>query len=85
VRDATSGPAVDVAGTQVAFTWLDGRGTVTTTTGPDGRFELHVEGTGTGSITVWYPAPNGPRPYPATTETLTGAAIDLGDLTFTRR
>lgn len=85
VRDATSGPAVDVAGTQVAFTWLDGRGTVTTTTGPDGRFELHVEGTGTGSITVWYPAPNGPTPYHARTETVTGADIALGDLTFTRR
>lgn len=85
VRDATSGTAVDVAGTQVAFTWLDGRGTVSTTTGADGSFELVVNGTGRGSITVWYPGPSGSVPYPVTILTVDGRPVSLGDIVFTLR
>lgn len=85
VRDATAGPAVDMADTLVSFTWDDGRGTVQTTAGPDGRFVLDLEGAGRGTLTIWFPTPDGTVPFTVTTLSTGTPLIELGDLVFTRR
>ena len=74
-----------MVGTTVAFTWNDGRGTVQTTTGSDGRFVLELTGTGRGSVTAWFPSPGGSIPFPVTTVAVNGGPIDLGDIVFTSR
>ena len=82
----TTDPDLPVAipDTTVAFSWDDGR-SVSTTTGFDGRFQLVLEGTGSGEVIVWLPSFGGLTPFAVSRlEVTESRTVDLGDLNFRR-